>query len=169
MKNYLTAEQVEQLLKPINPTRVSKDGKGFSHVEAYDIRAHLNRIFGFARWSSELLHLELNFETEAANKWTVSYRATLALTVYSPQGDRLATYTEAAVGDAKNQPSRGDAHDMAIKTAESQAFKRAAINLGDQFGLGLYNSGSTASAVKDTLVKPPAVLASVVAIGDSDE
>jgi hypothetical protein len=43
---------------------------------------------------------------------------------------------------------------MAIKTAESQAFKRAAINLGDQFGLGLYNGGSTASTVKDTLVKP---------------
>lgn len=158
MINYLTTEQVEQLLKPINPSRVSKDGKGFSHVEAYDIRAHLNRIFGFARWSSELTDLQLIFETETSKdgvpKWTVSYRATLALTVYSPQGDRLATYTEAAVGDAKNQPTRSDAHDMAIKTAESQAFKRAAVNLGDQFGLGLYNSGSTASAVKDTLVKP---------------
>jgi recombination DNA repair RAD52 pathway protein len=169
MSNYLSAEQVEQLLKPINPSRVSKDGKGFSHVEAYDVRAHLNRIFGFARWSSELTDLQLNFETEAGGKWTVSYRATIALTVYSPQGDRLATYTEAAVGDAKNQPSRGDAHDMAIKTAESQAFKRAAINLGDQFGLGLYNSGSTASAVKDTLVKPVAKLASVTPIGDTDE
>lgn len=169
MSNYLSSEQVDQLLKPINPSRVSKDGKGFSHVEAYDIRAHLNRIFGFARWSSELTDLQLNFEVEAGGKWTVSYRATIALTVYSPQGDRLATYTEAAVGDAKNQPSRGDAHDMAIKTAESQAFKRAAVNLGDQFGLGLYNSGSTASAVKDTLVRPTAKLASVSPIGDTDE
>jgi hypothetical protein len=43
---------------------------------------------------------------------------------------------------------------MAIKTAESDAFKRAAINLGDQFGLSLYNNGSTQPVVKQTLVAP---------------
>ena len=40
---------------------------------------------------------------------------------------------------------------MAIKTAESQAFKRCAINLGDQFGLSLYNNGGTASVVRAVL------------------
>ena len=152
--DYLSAEQVEQLLKPINPARVSKDGKGFSHVEAYDIRAHLNRIFGFSKWNSILTELHPIFETEKEGRFTVAYRATVEIQVFSPSGEALGTYTEAAVGDAKNQPSRADAHDMAIKTAESQAFKRAAMNLGDQFGLGLYNGGSTASTVKDTLVKP---------------
>ena len=40
---------------------------------------------------------------------------------------------------------------MAIKTAESQAFKRCAINLGDQFGLSLYNNGGTSSVVRAVL------------------
>ena len=40
---------------------------------------------------------------------------------------------------------------MAVKTAESDALKRAAINLGDQFGLSLYNNGSTAPVVTQTL------------------
>jgi hypothetical protein len=35
-----------------------------------------------------------------------------------------------------------------VKTAESDALKRAAICLGDQFGLSLYNNGSTAPVVR---------------------
>lgn len=151
-------KQLEQLLKPINPTRVGKDGKGFSHLEAWDVRAHLNRVFGFLNWSAELVDLQLVFETEGAKdnktRWTVCYRATVKLTVFSANGFNVATYTEAAAGDSQNNPSRADAHDMAIKTAESQAFKRAAVNLGDQFGLSLYKDGTTSAVVRDTLIKP---------------
>jgi hypothetical protein len=42
---------------------------------------------------------------------------------------------------------------MAIKTAESDALKRAAINLGTQFGLSLYNNGSMRDVVVQTLDK----------------
>lgn len=49
----LMKTQIEQLLKPINPTRIGKDGKGFSHLEAWDVRAHLTRIFGFVNWSGQ--------------------------------------------------------------------------------------------------------------------
>lgn len=150
----LRANQVEQLLKGINPSRVGKDGKGFAHLEAWDVRAHLIRIFGFAKWSQELIELEPIFETsierDGKTRWTVAYRATVRLTIYT--GDlEDAVYTEAAVGDSQNNPSRADAHDMAIKTAESQAFKRCAINLGDQFGLSLYNNGGTGSVVRAVL------------------
>lgn len=152
----VTKEQYDQLLKPINPTRVGKDGKGFSHLEAWDVRAHLNRVFGFLGWSAELIALEQIFESETQrdgkSRWTVAYRATVKLTVHANWS--LATYTEAAAGDSQNNPSRADAHDMAIKTAESQAFKRAAVNLGDQFGLSLYKDGTTSAVVRDTLVKP---------------
>lgn len=148
----LSSKQREQLLKGINPQRVGKDGKGFSHLEAYDVRAHLIRIFDFCNWSSELVDLELIFETptekEGKTRWTVAYRATVKLTIHARELEFDATYTEAAVGDSTNNPSRADAHDMAIKTAESQAFKRCAINLGDQFGLSLYNNGSTGGVVR---------------------
>lgn len=150
----LRANQIEQLLKGINPSRVGKDGKGFAHLEAWDVRAHLIRIFGFAKWSQELIELEQIFETsiekDGKTRWTVAYRATVRLTIFTGEIED-AVYTEAAVGDSQNNPSRADAHDMAIKTAESQAFKRCAINLGDQFGLSLYRNGSTASVVRAVL------------------
>jgi recombination DNA repair RAD52 pathway protein len=150
----LRKNQTDQLLKGINPSRVGKDGKGFAHLEAWDVRAHLIRIFGFANWSAELVDMEPIFETciekDGKTRWTVAYRATMRLTIFTG-GMEDAIYTEAAVGDSQNNPSRADAHDMAIKTAESQAFKRCAINLGDQFGLSLYNNGGTGSVVRAVL------------------
>lgn len=169
MSSYLTSEQTAQLLRGINPKRVGKDGKGFSHVEAYDIRAHLTRIFGFGRWGVKVTSLDLVFEgsqmLRRKNKqgqeygdpyeaWTVCYRATVELTVNAPDGTHLATYGDGATGEATNQPSRGDAHDLAMKTALSQALKRCAVNLGDNFGLSLYAKGSTAALVRKTLVSP---------------
>jgi recombination DNA repair RAD52 pathway protein len=150
----LRKNQTDQLLKGINPSRVGKDGKGFAHLEAWDVRAHLIRIFGFGNWSADLVEMEPIFETsiekDGKTRWTVAYRATMRLSINT--GDmEYATYTEAAVGDSQNNPSRADAHDMAIKTAESQAFKRCAINLGDQFGLSLYNNGGTGSVVRAVL------------------
>jgi recombination DNA repair RAD52 pathway protein len=153
----VTPAQYAQLLKPINPKRVGKDGKNFSHVEAYDIRAHLNRIFGFLGWSAETVVMELVFESGSEDvkpRWTVCYRAQLRLTIINDEGFSEATYTEWATGDATNMPSRADAHDMALKTAESQALKRAAANLGDQFGLSLYAKGSTSALVGQTLCPP---------------
>ena len=155
---YLNTPQLNQLLQGVNPKRVH-NLRGMSHMEAYDIRAHLNRVFGFARWSADVISMELLYERHHPNKYgndavSVGYRAGLTLTVHSPDGDRLATYTEYAAGSASSFPvaKQADAHDMAIKTSESQALKRAAINLGDQFGLSLYNNGSPRPIVLDTLV-----------------
>ena len=146
-------EVMQRLLEPISPQRVGKDGKGFSHVEAWDIRRTMNNIFGFAEWSSEVTDMELIYEVEGTVErngkqmkvWGVSYRARCSIRVNG------AVYSEWAAGDATNYPSRADAHDQAIKTAESQAFKRACVNLGDQFGLSLYNNGSTQATVQDVV------------------
>lgn len=167
---YLTSEQIGKLLQPIHPGRVHHDDKGFSHVQAYEIRAHLNRIFGFGRWSSDLTEYRLAYEdgrprlkndgspmldsktSRPKIGWYVGYTATVRLQVRAPDGTLLATYTEAAAGAADNQPSQGDAHDLALKSAESQALKRCAANLGDQFGLSLYKQGSTNKIVSQVLV-----------------
>lgn len=149
---YLNDQQYEMLLKPINPARVGKDGKGFAHLEAWDVRRVLIGIFGFTGWSADTIAMELIFEDASDGpkpRYTVAYRACCRLTI----GD--CTFTEWAVGDAPNNPSRADAHDMAIKTAESQAFKRCAVNLGDQFGLSLYDGGSRQQSIKATLDRLP--------------
>lgn len=153
----ITPEQQEILLKGINPSRIAQrqggGGRSLSYLEAWDVKAHLNRIFGFLNWSADVLEATLAFEQDTGGKWNVGYKVILRLSL---GGDyQYATYTEAAVGSS-TLPQRGEAHDMAIKTAESDALKRAAINLGDQFGLSLYNNGSTAPVVVKTLVGPEA-------------
>jgi recombination DNA repair RAD52 pathway protein len=153
-KMSLTNEQIAELLKPIDPSRVSKDGKGFSHVEAWDVRRTMNQIFGFGKWSARVDQMELIYEqmVEGAKpRWSVAYRARCTLEVGEGFMDGGGVYAEWAAGDATNYPSRADAHDQAIKTAESQAFKRCAVNLGDQFGLSLYRNGSTEATVGDVV------------------
>jgi recombination DNA repair RAD52 pathway protein len=146
----LTNAQTEQLLKGINPNRVASrrggGGKSLAYVEAFDIKAHMIRIFGFAEWSWDVLACDLVFADKGERNWEVGYRVIGRLTIHATG----ATYTEAAVGIA-SLPSVGEAHDMACKTGESDAFKRAAINLGDQFGLSLYKNGQTAPVVIATV------------------
>lgn len=145
----LPATIVKALLEPIDPSRVGKDGKGFSHVEAWDIRRTMNHIFGFGQWSAEVDLMELIYEQvsegQGKPRYSVAYRARCSVSVPG------ATYSEWAAGDATNYPSRADAHDQAIKTAESQAFKRACVNLGDQFGLSLYKDGSLSATVGEVI------------------
>lgn len=159
--SYLNDAQLNQLLQGVNPNRVHQL-RGLAHMEAYDIRAHLNRVFGFARWSADVVSMELLYERFHQGKGgkdavSVGYRAGLCLAVNAPDGSRLASYTEYAAGSASSFPvaKQSDAHDMAIKTAESQALKRAAVNLGDQFGLSLYNNGNPHPIVLGTLVQNP--------------
>ena len=122
-------------------------GRQLAYLEAWDVKAHLIRIFGFGQWSADVLESTLAFEDKnEKGQWNVGYKVTLRLSIPALE----CTYTEAAVGSA-NLPQRGEAHDMAIKTAESDALKRAAINLGTQFGLSLYNSGSLRDVVVQTL------------------
>lgn len=142
-------EIVSELLRPIDPARVGKDGKGFSYIEAWDVRRAMNAIFGFGEWSSEVTDMQLVYEESKQGgdktRWSVAYRARCSVQVYG------AVYAEWAAGDATNYPSRAEAHDQAIKTAESQAFKRCCVNLGDQFGLSLYNGGSMMAVVQEVV------------------
>lgn len=157
-----TRAQVEQLLQPINTRRVLRDGKGHSHVSQQDVLAHLIRVFGFGNFDIDIIRVELVFEipTEKLkdgkpipNRWDVCYRAMARLTIRDPHGNVICHYEDGSTATAQNQ-TRGDGHDLAYKSAISLSKKRAAIALGDQFGLSLYNKGQTTALVRGTFVKP---------------
>jgi hypothetical protein len=159
--DYFTEEQIIQLLKGINELRVSKKD-GMSHLEAYDVRAHLTRIFGFGRWSETSLDLTMLYEQSKEEgqsvRWRAAYRATQRLTIHAPSGLLVSTYDGSAAGTNFGwlpDTKRDETHDMAIKTAQSQALKRCAINLGDQFGLSLYKKGSLSPTVQRVLFGMP--------------
>lgn len=148
----LNGKQLNQLMAGLNPNRVATrraSGSNLSYVEAWDIKRTLIRIFGFGNFSadvidSKLLRTEQVAQVKDANKtnWEISAQATVRLTIHTTG----ATYTETAIGGSK-QPDFTESADMAIKTAESDALKRAAIYLGTQFGLSLYDDGSTQDVV----------------------
>jgi hypothetical protein len=155
--SYFTDDQISLLLKPIHPNRVLKL-KGLSYVEGFDIRAELNRVFGFGRWSEETMDQVLVCETETNTKsgskaWYVVYRTRVRLTVFAPDGELVTFYDGAHVGESTH-PVRGEAHGNALTNSQTYALKRAAHNLGDQFGLSLYNKGSMEAIVRWTLVRP---------------
>lgn len=165
-----TAEQVDRLLRPIRPGRVyTKDGH--AHIAGWDVAAHLTRMFGFGGWEKEILSLDLVSESsEMVSKngkdrigWWVTYSCQMRLRVYV--GGELAWQTDdAATGTASNLPSHGDAHDFAMKNAVTYALKRCAKDLGDQFGLSLYDRGNRNAVVGMTLVHDPATPEPVVTV-----
>lgn len=147
--------QYERLMQPLNQSRVAKRD-GMSYLEAWDVRAHLIRCFGFGGFSVTADEAECVSQREVPQKkdpnktnFEVAWKVRVTLVI--PQLD--AMYTEYAIGSS-SQPSLPEAHDMAIKTAESDGLKRAAINLGTQFGLSLYNNGRTSDVVIGTLIGP---------------
>ena len=152
-----TDVQIKQLLQPINPERVLRDGKGNAHVAQQDVTAHLTRIFGFGGWSKKVTLDELVFEQERmrdgkpTGRWDVCYKARVVLTVKDADGNDITSFEDGSCGVAQNQ-NRGDAHDLARKSAISLSTKRAAKDLGDQFGLSLYNGGQMTALVGATLV-----------------
>ncbi|WP_179276768.1 Rad52/Rad22 family DNA repair protein [Rhodococcus sp. RS1C4] len=160
MSNF-TAAQTKQLLAPINPVRVLRDGKGNSHLPQQDVLAHLNRVFGFGSFDYEVLSLDLIFEQQHTKRdgkkpegrYDVCYRATMRLTIRDANGNTVCKFEDGSTGDSANQ-TRADGHDLAMKSAISLAKKRCAIALGDQFGLSLYSKGSTNAIVGGTLVMP---------------
>jgi Rad52/22 family double-strand break repair protein len=70
--------------------------------------------------------------------WDAAYLAKCRLpTIRDTYGSVVCVHEDAATGSAVNQPSRADAHDLALKSAASDALKRAAKDLGIQLGLSL--------------------------------
>ena len=155
-RGELSRRQVEALLRPIRPERVY-EAQGQSHVAAFDVVAHLTRVFGFEGWDKELLDVTLVSErivdkgNDKVRCW-VTYRCLMRLTIRDPLGRVVKVVEEAATGSAQNMPTIGDAHDFALKNAVSYAIKRCAKDLGDQFGLSLYNRGSKQPLVGMTIV-----------------
>ena len=171
----ISPAQLTVLLKPLNPSRVStRAGSGgsgrLSYLEAWDVKASLIRVFGFGGFSadviqSSILRMEKDIPAYTGGRdnrtrkmdadgnpdfnWSIMAQATVRLTLHDPDLDHDATYTETAISSQVG-PDIGEVADFAVKTAESDALKRAAIYLGTQFGLSLYDDGKTTDIIKVT-------------------
>jgi DNA repair and recombination protein RAD52 len=140
MKTF-SQEQIDQLKAPLSREVVKvreQGGRNVSYVEGWHAIAEANRIFGFDCWSSETIELKCVSEKartvgkSADPGWGVTYIAKVRLTV--------SEVTRDGVGAGHGiDRDLGQAHESAVKEAETDAFKRAARTFGHPFGLALYD------------------------------
>jgi DNA recombination protein Rad52 len=134
-------EQLEQLMAPLSRDVVKtreQGGRMVSYVEGWHAIAEANRIFGFGAWSSETVSITCVVEKErtigrqADPGWGVTYNAKVRFTVNG--------VVREGVGSGHGiDRDLGQAHESAIKEAETDAFKRAIRTFGNTFGLALYD------------------------------
>jgi hypothetical protein len=133
-----TDDQVRALNRRVPARRVKtrfSDGKELSYIEGWFALDQANRIFGFDGWDRETIETRRLFERNHENNCLAVYSARVRLTVRC--GDRTTIRDGHGTGEARAN-SVGEAHDRALKAAETDATKRALATFGKAFGLALY-------------------------------
>ncbi|MCX5967465.1 MAG: RAD52 family DNA repair protein [Cyanobacteria bacterium] len=136
-----STQQIAALSAPLDRAKVqtrSQAGRSLAYLEGWQAIAEANRIFGFDGWQRETIAVQCVSERErtlgSSNRagWGVTYTARVRISV----GDVIREGSGAGHGiDA----DLGQAHESAIKEAETDAMKRALMTFGNPFGLALYD------------------------------
>lgn len=140
-------EEIESKLDTnLCSSRVKKnDYSGHDHIESWDAIRLANQVFGFTGWTSRIDDIKQVSATKSEiGTFEIAYMATVTVTVtYSEVVDgsvRLLETTRQGSGVGLGFKKKlGDAHEMAIKNAETDAEKRALRKFGNPFGLALYD------------------------------
>ena len=136
-----TAEQIDELQRPLERKHVAERtqaGRTLSYIEGWHAIAEANRIFGFDAWTRETVEIKCVAEREREigqqkrPGWGVSYIARVRVTVHGIVREGVGTGHGIDV-------DLGQAHESAIKEAETDAMKRALMTFGNPFGLALYD------------------------------
>ena len=157
-----TPEQNAALSAPLDRSVVAEreqGGKKLSYIEAWHAIAEANRIFGFDGWNRETVELrQLGAPREVNGKMRVGYSARVRITVTTPTGTTLVR--EGCGFGSGIDRDEDQAHESALKEAESDAMKRALMTFGNPFGLALYDKTQANVAV----VESAAIVAARAAI-----
>ncbi len=111
------------------------NGRDLHYIEGWHAIAEANRIFGFDAWSRETVESRCVTSRESRGTFHVLYIARVRITV---RADAEIVVREGFGTGEAHAPTPGEAHDKAIKTAETDATKRALATFGKPFGLSLY-------------------------------
>jgi DNA recombination protein Rad52 len=158
-----STEQIAALSAPLDRAKVqtrSQAGRSLAYLEGWQAIAEANRIFGFDGWQRETIAVKCVSERErtlgSSNRagWGVTYTARVRIRV----GEVIREGSGAGHGiDA----DLGQAHESALKEAETDAMKRALMTFGNPFGLALYDkqqrqvtSSATAASNANTRSRP---------------
>jgi len=131
-------EQKIALSAPLDRAHVAQRQQGgskVSYIEGWHAIQEANRIFGFDGWTREMVDLrQLGEPYQVAGKdtWRVNYSARVRITAGGVVRDGCG-FGQGIDKDV------GQAHESALKEAETDAMKRAFMTFGNPFGLALYD------------------------------
>ena len=140
-------EMEKSLLEPMPTsdirTRPGAGGKRYEYLSGADVVLEANRIFGPLGWSYVVAACKLNFatakeETEFNVKkksWDAGAYAHVEVSVRHDY--RETTRSGIGYGTAYRQMDQGAAEELAMKSAETDALKRALSGFGPRLGLAL--------------------------------
>ena len=142
-----TDQQLAQLAAPLNRANVKSRKQGsaqVSYIPGWHAINEANKIFGYDCWQRETIALECVNASERTigrdNKsgWTVTYTARVRITVFT--GISFPNIIREGCGAGHGiDVDLGQAHESALKEAETDAMKRALMTFGNPFGLALYD------------------------------
>jgi DNA recombination protein Rad52 len=141
-----TPDQLAALTAPLDRAKVkqrTQSGRSLSYLEGWQVIEEANAIFGFDGWQRETVDVKCVAERErtigrdAKPGWGVTYTSRVRITVgHVPGAIVIREGTGAGHGI---DVDLGQAHESAIKEAETDAMKRALMTFGNPFGLALYD------------------------------
>jgi DNA recombination protein Rad52 len=141
-----SAEQITALAAPLDRAKVRQREQGrssVSYLEGWQVIAEANRIFGFDGWQRETVALRCVNQIERTigrdNRpgWGVTYTARVRISVST--AGQPALIREGCGAGHGIDTDLGQAHESALKEAETDAMKRALMTFGNPFGLALYD------------------------------
>ena len=136
-----STHQQHLLAAPLDRANVqyrNQSNRSFSYLEGWHVIAEANRIFGFDGWQRETIELkcvcerERNIGRDGRTGWGVTYTAKVRIQVG-------AIIREGSGAGHGIDADLGQAHESALKEAETDAMKRALMTFGNPFGLALYD------------------------------
>jgi len=146
LQHGFSPEQITALSGPLaraNVKQRKQGGSSVSYIEGWVAIAEANRIFGFDCWQRETILLKCASQSERLigkdqkPGWGVTYVARVRITVTA--GDRPPLIREGSGAGHGIDVDLGQAHESALKEAETDAMKRALMTFGNPFGLALYD------------------------------
>ena len=153
MRNW--SDILKDLEEPLDLSRVKTRKQGSEmvpYLEGDDVINTLNRIFGLDGWASEVpsspqaVHLGNKVKTVNGKQEEVPqtlYTTSFTLRLYGIDPDEtVRSITKTDIGKNTAEGSFSGMHEMAISGSATDALKRAARQLGAQFGITLYDKTS---------------------------
>lgn len=135
-----STNQARQLKAKLSADHVksrTEDGATLNYIEGWHAISEANRIFGYDAWDRHTVSSRCVWTGSRGRFYMAAYTTKVRISVRA--GDIVIVREGSGSGESK-APTPGQAHEIALKSAETDATKRALATFGNPFGLALYDS-----------------------------